>query len=197
MNLEKIQNIDKTIITIEDLRRSLGISKKSAQVTASRYVKAKLLIRLKRELYILPQRFKSLTETEIFEIANLLQTPSYISLTTALSFYNLTTQQTPNFFQSIAIKRTKEFNVLGKEFNFTLVKKEFYFGFTKKENFFIALPDKALADAIYLTAIGKYNADFDAIDFNKFDKEKVTAIINKSNKTAKNLWQKLINNYAI
>lgn len=197
MNLEIIQSIDKIFLTVEDIQRVLKISKKSALVTASRYVSAKLLIRLKREMYILPQRLKTLTENEYFEIANLLQTPSYISLTTALSYYNITTQQTPNFYESVALKRTREFEVLGKEFNFTLVKKDFYFGFVKKENFFIASPEKALADAIYLTAIGKYNADFDAIDFLKLDKDKITATINYSNKAVKNLWQKLISNYAI
>lgn len=197
MKLEKIQNIDKTILTIKDIQCALGISKKSAQVTASRYISAKLLIRLKREMYILPQKFKSLTENEYFEIANLLQTPSYISLTTALSYYNITTQQTPNFYELIALKRTREFDLLGKEFNFTLVKKEFYFGFIKKENFFIALPEKALADAIYLTAIGKYSADFDAINFLMFDKDRITSILSNSNKATRNLWQKLISNYMI
>jgi predicted transcriptional regulator of viral defense system len=197
MNIVKIQNITKTIITVSDIQKELGITKESAQVTASRYVKANLLYRLKRDFYILPQKFKLLSEEELFSISNRLQTPSYISLTTALSYYNLTTQQTPNFIEAIALKRTKSIKLLNKEFNYSLVKKTFYSDFIQKENFFIALPEKALADLIYLTAIGLYNADFDAINFELFDKSKVSSILFNSNKAALNLWQKLIKNYEI
>ncbi|GAB4149935.1 MAG: hypothetical protein Fur0015_14180 [Ignavibacteriales bacterium] len=197
MNMTKLQNIDKLLITADDVKCELGITKKSAQVTTSRYAKSKLLIRLKRDLYILPQKFGGLTEEQIFIIANLLQTPSYISLTTALSYYNLTTQQTPNFIESVALKRTKEIKIGDKVFNYSLLKKDFYFDFVKKENFFIATPEKALADSIYLTAIGKYNGDFEAIDFEKVDKQKLENILVKSNKMARKLWQKLIKTFAI
>lgn len=196
MNLRKLQNIDKILFTGTDLGYLFGITKRSAQVTASRYVKSNILLRLKRDLYILPQKFKELSEEEFFSIANLLQTPSYISLTTALSYYNLTTQQTPNFIESAAVKRTKEIKIENKIFSYPLLKKDFYFGFLKKDDFFIASPEKALADLIYLTAIGKYNADFEAVDFEKFDKQEIENILSKSNKAAKNLWQKLIKIYA-
>jgi len=195
MNLGKLQNIDKIVFSSEDLKRLFDITNKSAQVTASRYVKSESLIRLKRDLYILPQVFNRLGEEEIFSIANLLQTPSYISLTTALSYYNLTTQQTPNFTESVALKRTKEIKIENKIFNYSLLKKDFYFGFIKRNDFFIASPEKALADLIYLSAIGKYNADFDAINFEKFDKSTTESILNKSNKAAKNLWLKLMKIY--
>lgn len=197
MILEKLQNIDKTLFTGDDLSRVLGITKKSAQVTASRYVKSNLLLRIKRDLYILPQIFKTLTEEQIFSIANLIQTPSYISLTSALSYYNLSTQQTPNFVESVALKRTWETSIENINFYFSLIKKDFYFGFLKKENFFIALPEKALADLIYLTAIGKYKADFEAVDFKKFNKQDTERYLTKSNKAAKTLWQKLIKTYRL
>ncbi len=197
MNLAKLQNIDKILFTGDDIRRLLGITKESAQVTASRYTKSKLLIRIKRDLYILPQNFKTLSEEQIFSIANLIQTPSYISLTTALSYYNLTTQQTPNFVESIALKRTKETIIENINFYYSLLKKDFYFGFLKKENFFIAHPEKALADLIYLTAIGRYKADFEAVDFEKFNKRQTEKYLTKTNKTAKTLWQKLIKTYKL
>ncbi|MBZ0198357.1 MAG: hypothetical protein K8H86_00700, partial [Ignavibacteriaceae bacterium] len=156
-----------------------------------------ILIRLKRDLYILPHKFQKLSEEEFFLIANLLQTPSYITFTSALSYYNLTTQQTQNFVESAALKRTKEVKVKQMEFNFSLLKNKFYFGFERKENFFIATPAKALADSIYLTAMGKYSIDFDAVDFEKFDKSEIEDILRKSNRASNNLWQKLIKTYAL
>lgn len=70
MNLGKLQNIDKLIFNADDLSNILSISKKSAQVTASRYVDAGLLIRLKRDLFILPQKFQNINEEELFLISN-------------------------------------------------------------------------------------------------------------------------------
>jgi len=197
MNMTKIQNIDKTLFTGDDLSRAFGITKKSAQVTASRYVKSNLLLRIKRDLYILPQNFKHLQEEELFSIANLIQTPSYISLTTALSYYNLTTQQTPNFVESVALKRSKQTIIKDINFNYILLKRDFYLGFIKNENFFIANPEKALADLIYLTAIGKNKADFDAVDFEKINKQQIDKYLTKSNKATKTLWQKLIKTYKL
>jgi predicted transcriptional regulator of viral defense system len=195
MNLQKIYDIEKPVFNAEDIANVLSISIKSAQVTASRYVSRGLLIRLKRDLFILPHQMQIATEEEIFYIANLLQTPSYISLTTALSYYELTTQQTPNFIESIASKRTIMFEVKNFQFNFSIVKDEFYFGFERKGIFFIATPEKALADMIYLSSQGNYNADFEAVDFNGFNKSEIEMILNKSSKAAQNLWQKLIKTY--
>lgn len=195
MNLHKLFNIEKQVFNASDIANVLSISIKSAQVTASRYVSRGLLIRLKRDLFILPQRLQNATEEEIFYIANLLQTPSYISLTTALSFYELTTQQTPNFIESIASKRTTMFEAKNFQFNYSIVKDEFYFGFERRENYFIATPEKALADMIYLSSQGNYNADFEAVDLSGINKSEVKMILNKSSKAAQNLWQKLIKTY--
>ncbi len=195
MNLEKLQNIDKLYFNADDIARDLEISKKSAQVTASRFVSKGNLIRLKRDIFILPKNFASATEEQLFSIANILQTPSYISLTSALSYYNLSTQQVRNYVESIELKRTVAFSVKNVQFNFTKVKKEFYTNFEKNENFFIATPAKALADCIYLSSMSFYNADFEAIDLKKFDKNEMNELLSNTNKTAKNLWQKLIKNY--
>jgi len=197
MNLEKLTNIEKNLITNYDISKVLSISLESARVTASRYVKKGLLLRLKRELYILPQKFNYLKEEDFFSIANILQTPSYISLTSALSYYNITTQQTQKYIESIGLRRTVSYAVNDVQFNFMRIKKNLYSGFERMENFFIAMPEKAIADSIYLSALGKYNADFDAIDFDKISAKKVSAFINRTNKAAKNLWQKLMRNYKL
>ena len=197
MNLEKLQNIDALYFGSNEIARALSISYKSAQVTASRYVKENRLIRLKRDFYLLPQKIKTISEDELFVLSNVLQTPSYVSLTSALSYYNLSTQQMRSHIESIGIQRTISFKITDIEFNFNKVKKVFYFGFIRINNHFIASPAKALADAIYLTAIGKYNADFDAIDLEKFNKAEINEILKTTNKAAQNLWQKLMKNYGL
>lgn len=197
MNLKKLQNLEKLYFSSNDIARELKISRKSAQVTASRFISSGELFRLKRDIYILPQTLKSASEEEVFSMANILQTPSYVSLTSALCFYNLTTQQLVDYVESVGLKRTINFEVGNFLFNFKKIKEEFYLGFQRQENFFIALPEKALADSIYFSSMGTYNTDFEAIDLSKFNRRKVEEYLKLTNKTAINLWQKLIKNYKL
>lgn len=195
MKLPILIESDKLLLSTADIASLLSINKNSAEVSASRYVKKGYLERLKRDLFILPQKLKNAKEEELFEIANLLQTPSYISLTTALSYYNLTTQQQKNYIESVALKRTNFFLAGDFQFTYTLIKDELYKGFTKNEKFFIAEPEKALVDSIYLTAIGRYKCDFTAVDFEKFDYEKINSYLKFTNTASINLWQELCKTY--
>lgn len=197
MILEKLNNSPKLILTSNDIANILDIKKESAKVSATRLNKKGSLIRIKKDLYITKTKFQYLTEEQFFQIANLLQTPSYISLTTALSYYNITTQQQRNFIESIALKRTKNVTINNIDFTYTLIKKNIYQGFELKNNFFIALPEKALADSIYLTSLKRYNCDFDAIDFNKININSVSNYLNNTNQKTILFWGKLCKTYKI
>ena len=69
--------------------------------------------------------------------------------------------------------------------------------FILENKFFIAVPEKALADSIYLTSLGRYNCDFEAISFEKIDKQKVNEIIKRTNNKTKLFWQSLCKRYKI
>lgn len=192
-----VHNIPKRLLTIDDIARQLAIKKESAKVTAVRYVRKGTLIRLKKNLYISTDAFKHLSEKDIYGVANILQVPSYISLTSALSFYNCTTQQLRNVVESIALKRTKNIIIRNLKFTYSLVKKNLYNGFDRIDTHFIATPEKAFVDALYLTAMQKYNADFDAINFKKLNKKIVMKYIEQTNDRTKSLWNKLCKIYKI
>lgn len=152
----------------------LGIKSSSAIVLCCRYVKNGLLIRLKKDLYVLKERWRENSINDFYKISNILQVPSYISLMTALSFYELTTQVQRGFFESVCIKRTWRFDIEGVTFNFyKLKKKSFIFDFTKQEDFFIATKEKAFMDAVYLYSFGKYAFDIDSIDLSKLDFKRI------------------------
>ncbi len=197
MNTYKLNNNKKLILSIEDIAEILSISKESAKVTANRYVKQKLLIRIKKNLYTTPVKFDNLKENEFFQLANYMQVPSYISFASALSYYNIYTQQLRGVIESAALKRSKTFNVDKIEFRFILVKTIFYTGFVTENNFFIAAPEKALADAVYLSSLGKYNLDFNAIDFGKISKSEVNEYIKLTNSRTKTFWDNLCKRYRI
>jgi hypothetical protein len=124
-------------------------------------------------VYARKETLPNLRPTDLFSIANFLQVPSYISLTTALAYYGITTQLQRDFIESICIKRTVAFDRGALHFRYTRIKPELYSGFTKKEGAFVALPEKALLDASYLASLGRYNLDTSALDLGKLDKNRL------------------------
>ncbi|MBN2001693.1 hypothetical protein JW935_29400 [candidate division KSB1 bacterium] len=119
----------------------------------------------------------ALEREEKFQLANIIQVPSYVSLMSALSYYEMTTQVQREFIESIALKRTKAVTVEQTVFNFTKINKLLFFDFARKRGFFIASPEKAFLDAMYLMSLGRYSMDLSSIDFDKFDFLKVRQLI--------------------
>ncbi len=163
--------------TYEDVSDTLKINPASAKVLCSRYIEKGLFIRLKKNLYVLSERWKQNSLQDFFKLSNMLQVPSYISLMTALSFYEVTTQVQRGFFESVCIKRTVRYEIEGIIFNFYKLKRELYFDFTKQGDFFIATKEKAFLDAVYLYSFGKYAFDVDSIDASKLDGKRIRKLL--------------------
>ena len=173
MKLLELHNIGKLYFGYEEIARLLGISNASARVSASRYAKQGLLVRVKKNIYVLRERWNAAGKEEMFVLANLLQTPSYISLSTALDYYEITTQMQRDYYESVAVKRTKEFQANGHVFRYVTLRSDLYFGFKKEKGFFIATPEKAILDAFYLLSYGRYTLDIAAVDADKFDRKEI------------------------
>lgn len=97
MKYEVIKKIKKLLFSLEDVRKILGLKYPSAKVFLSRYVKNGYILRLRRNLFVLKEKFDNLDTQQKFTLANFIVSPSYISFTTALSYYGLTTQVQQNF----------------------------------------------------------------------------------------------------
>lgn len=179
MKLQELEKINKLYFGYDDIARALGISASSARVAASRYVKQGLLLRIKRNLYILRNVWNAVGREEKFLLTNLGQVPSYISVMTALDYYEITTQVQRNFFESVAVKRTKEIHLNGTVFRYARIAGALYFGFKKEKGFFIATPEKALLDAFYLMSYGRYSLDISALDVTKLDGDEIHRLSRK------------------
>ena len=175
MKYAEILDIKKPFFASADVAERLKIKPQSAVVLCNRYVKMNLLIRLKRDLYMLAVKWPYLNSSDFFLIANRLQVPSYLSLTTALSFYQVTTQAQQAYFESISLKQN-EYNVQGTIFRYFKVKRDLYFGLVRREGIFIAAPEKALWDAVYLQSLGRYSLDVAALDLKKVNKVTVESL---------------------
>lgn len=171
-----LRKIDKPYFGYEDIARVLNISPNSAKVAASRYVKAGILIRIKRNLYVLFENWAIMSLEQKFTIANLIQVPSYISLMTALSYYEITTQLQQDYIESVGIRRTKDTTIEKTVFRYTKIKPELYFGFKRMRGFFIAEPEKAFVDALYLQSLGRRSIDTSSLDLDKLDWPRILEI---------------------
>ena len=91
-----------------------------------------------------------------------------------------------SFIESIALKRTTQFDINGTTFNYTRINQTLYNGFLKQDNFFIATPEKAFLDASYLMSLGRYSFDLSSIDRDKFDRESLSGLVQKFPEKTKN-----------
>jgi len=110
------------------------------------------LHRLKRGIYILADRYRT-TPIDPFFLANQLVSPSYVSLESALSFYDLIPEQT-FAVTSVTPRGTRQFtNVMGT-FIYRSMKPNLFFGYepimVEEQEVLIASREKALLDTLYL-----------------------------------------------
>ena len=133
-------------------------NKNYLKILFSRYQKAGKLIRLKRGIYTTKEYLDALQKSQRFSsylefLANILYSPSYLSLEYILYQHNLLTELPVNF-TSIAKNKTANFSNKFGNFFYHKIKDELFCGYEPvKEGDFIILkatPTKALFDFLYL-----------------------------------------------
>ncbi len=120
----------------------------------SRWVKSGNLIQLRRNIYVLSERYQK-TRPHPFHVANRLKRASYVSLQSALEYYGLIPEYVPSV-TSITTGRPEELLTPLGAFIFKHIKKVLFSGYQsvdlgEDQSAFIATPEKALLDLLYLT----------------------------------------------
>lgn len=106
-----------------------------------------------------------------YEAASRILFPSYVSLVSALRFHNLT-EQIPRRIYVIATRQHKPIsNLNGYKVEFSKVKKALMYGYRRVDNIFVADPEKAIIDMLYLNRFVEY-AD-EAIENERINKTKL------------------------
>lgn len=127
----------------------------------SRWVKAGRLVQLRRGVYTLAPAWRHV-EPHPFLVANAMQRGSYVSLQSALAFYDLIPEHVPTV-TSVGPGRPETLrNPLGT-FGFAHLARGLYFGYSHLEVSpgqlaFVASPEKALLDLVHLTPGGESQA---------------------------------------
>jgi len=121
----------------------------------SELIKNNDLISIRRGLYI-PGPKMDLPGPEPFLIANHLRGPSYVSLESALSYWNLIPERVFEI-SSVTIKTSRRYKTSVGRFSYNQVKTPYYavgikkIDISQKQTILIASPEKALFDKIVLT----------------------------------------------
>ena len=120
----------------------------------SRWTKAGRLYQLRRGLYALAPPFQKV-EAHPFFVANRLVQPSYVSLQSALSYYGLIPEAVP-VTTSVTTSRPGRWDTSLGGYVFRHIKTELFRDYRLLEvdddqEAFVASPEKALLDLIYLT----------------------------------------------
>jgi len=121
----------------------------------SELLKSKELISIRRGLYIAGPNL-DLPTPEPFLIANHLRGPSYVSLESALSYWN-TIPERAYEISSVTIKTSKLYKTSVGRFSYQQLKTPYYsygiknIAYSPKQTMLVASPEKALCDKVVLT----------------------------------------------
>ncbi|MEI6290972.1 MAG: hypothetical protein WCP19_11125 [Chloroflexota bacterium] len=127
---------------------------KNIRLQLTRWTNSGLLLQLRRGLYALAPPYQKISPHP-FLVANQLKRGSYVSLQTALSYYGMI-PEVVYMITSVTVGRPCRFQKQLGRFDFRHIKTDLFRGY-KLQDFmgqkaFIASPEKALLDLLYLQA---------------------------------------------
>ena len=129
-----------------------NVNPKLIRIQLSRWVKGGKIIRLRRGLYTIAPPYQR-RQPHPFLVANSLQKASYVSLQSALSYYGLI-PEVVNITTCVSTGRPERLATPLGVYEFRHIKTELFFGYQLavlgEQSAFVATPEKALLDLIYL-----------------------------------------------
>lgn len=170
---EKLLSVSKRYLTSKEIARLLEIKPASRNVTLSRLVKRKVLRRLRRSLYEV-----ILKPSDILEAANSIYQPSYLSFTYCLGKLGLLNQIAYEL-EFATPKKTKRMELRNRTVIFRQIAKKLFFGYVLRDNIFIAQPEKALLDTLYIKSKGLTGINETELNLKSLSKKKLLSMSKK------------------
>ncbi len=161
--ISRLLSLPKPYFTATDLEKILGLPRASLYVTLTRLVQAGVLARLRKNVYKL-----AIAPTESEKAASELYFPSYLSFESALSKHGILSQIP--YTLTFATTRPSKKMVLGNvQVEYRRMKRDLFFGYGMENGIYIASPEKALLDELYLVSRGKTTLDIDELDLREIN----------------------------
>lgn len=184
--IKSLERLNKPFYTIADLEKITGLSRNSLYVTLKRLVDRGILEKIGTGIYRL---FTSKAPVE--RVAASLYMPSYLSFESCLSRYGVL-NLVPYTLTFATTRKSRRLTVLGRDLEFRKLKKELFWGYEMQGGIYVAKPEKAFLDLVYLASRGMASLDLDEFDTKKLSMAKVKKISKKFPKYTQKYLEKLI-----
>lgn len=160
------------VLRTDDLARKYGIVPVAVTQALSRQEQKGLVEHIGSKIY-----YNWLaTDASPRDLVNVLRQNAYISLESALREYGISTQS-PHVLTCVTIGRPKEFRGRSITIGYRGIAPHLYWGFLRKTTrygkYFIAEPEKAILDWIYIGIQNGLAPDLDELDFRNVDRLKL------------------------
>jgi len=169
-----MQRSKRKLFSSQDIRSILNIGNDNTlyKITEG-LIKGGILKKIAKGKYCL-----SFNKPDELQIANFLYSPSYISFESALNFYGILIQASYPITSATPLRAFRT-TVDEREFTYSHLGPGLYFGYVKKNDIFIASPEKALADELYLASKGIRNIDTTELNLKVIDKKIFTSTVKR------------------
>lgn len=157
--VRELQATGKEFFTLADLEKATGLEGASLRVALNRLSKRGVLERASDGVYIVPG-----SAVNVERVAGQLYFPSYLSFESALSRFGVL-NLVPFTLTFATIRKTKSIDLLHRQVAYRHIKKDLFFGFDMKDGVYVAEPEKALLDLVYLATFGKAALPLEEMDF--------------------------------
>ncbi len=189
--LEKFKEVsdsEKIFYTTTEISQLFDISKKrTLEDLIKRLRKEKALIRIEKGKY-----YFSVKSPSDFEIAQFLNSKSYISFETALNYHGIL-KQFPFETTSATLKQTKTKIFDEKVYSYSTISKKLFTGYYKENGVLIAEPEKALFDQVYLISKSVKSKNYlDEMDYTRISWKKFKQYYELVSIETKNAMHKLL-----
>ena len=171
--IKSLERLNKPFYSIADLEKITGLPRKSLYVTLRRLVDKGILERIGPGVYRL---FTSKASAE--KIAALLYMPNYLSFESLLSRYGVL-NLVPYSITFATTRKTKRITLLGRDIEYRQIKKGLFWGYEMKGGIYVAKPEKAFLDLVYLASKGIASLDLDELDIKKLSSKKLKEVSKK------------------
>ena len=169
-----LQKSGKKIFNTSDLRNLFSVENANTLNKQIRgLISATVITRISKGYYYLTSNKPS-----DFELANALYQPSYISLYSALNYYGIL-MQTPQEITSITTKLATMIEDGGRRFSYSHLDPKYFSDYQKSEGFLIAIPEKALIDAMFFVALGRGSLSIEELNLGAINRGKVNELASK------------------
>ncbi len=138
----------KTVFSLKHLQDLWGSNPNTTKILAKRMVDKKLITRIERGYFALDEEF------DIYELANLIISPSYVSKNSSLIYHGVSFQVTQTVTSVSLLNYERKAG--GRAYKYYAMKDSLFFnmeGIRYRDNLAVSMPERAILDCLYFNLL--------------------------------------------